>query len=113
MKPGVGYWCNIGGNDTLVGNYDLWPEPGFVPPSVVLIGQSWNLIGHWHTYYQPASTSSGGALANLGDTDIGSLWRYNTGGGYTNIMVGNQNMEPGEGYWVFIKSSSNPQYAPS
>ena len=113
LTGGEGYWVSLGTAQNLVGNYDLWPDPGHSMPSYTLKGQSWNLIGHWQTYNQTASTNYGGALASLSDSDAGSLWRYNSGGGYTNILNGAQNMEPCKGYWLWKESSGDKQYTPS
>ena len=101
MREGNGYWINTDTADTLIGNYNLWPAPGYSPPSTTLTGQAWNLVGHWQAYNQSASTSYGGALACLSDSDVGSLWRYNSGGCYTNFLNGAQSMQPGKGYWLF------------
>ena len=113
LQPGRGYWFNMGTAGTLTGNYNLWPDPGYAPPSTTLTGQKWNLVGHFQSYNQSASTSYGGALASLSDSDVGSLWRYNTGGGYTNILNGAQDMQPGQGYWLFKESSGDKLYTPS
>ena len=113
LSGGEGYWLSIGSAQNLDGSYDLWPEPGYTMPSYTLKGQSWNLVGQWQSYNQSASTSAGGALACLEDTDIGSVWRYNTGGGYSNIFTDNQNMEPGKGYWIWKESTGDKAYTPN
>ena len=113
LSGGEGYWISAGTAQNLIGSYDLWPDPGYTMPSYTLKGQSWNLIGQWQAYNQTASTGAGGALVSLEDTDIGSVWRYNSGGGYTNIFTNNQNMVAGNGYWLWKESTGDKVYTPS
>lgn len=110
LRPGRGYWINMSSADTLVGNYDLWPIPGSTPPTVTITAQSWNLIGHWWTYNQSATTSE--ALNDFADSDIAAVYKYNpVGGSLTNIFDTGV-MEPGQGYWLFFKGTSDKVYAP-
>ncbi len=113
LTGGEGYWLNVGTAQILEGNFDLFPDPGYSMPYHTLKGESWNLIGQWQTYNQSASTSYGGALASLSDSDVSSVWRYNVGGGYTNILISSQDMEPGKGYWLWKESSGDKTYTPS
>ena len=114
LEAGVGYWLTVTSAQTFIGNYNLMPTGGQrSPPSVTLYAQKWNLVGHWNSFNQSASTSYGGGLASLSDSDVGSLWKYTAAGGLTNILNGAQNMEPGKGYWMFVEATSNKEYTAS
>ncbi|DAC73102.1 MAG TPA: hypothetical protein DSN98_02055 [Thermoplasmata archaeon] len=112
LEPGQGYWVYMTSADTLIGNYNLMPETPTSPPYFNLAGQKWNLIGHWQTYNQTASTNYGGGLTSLSDDDIGSLFKF-TGTGYVNILNGAQKMVPGQGFWMWKETTGNKQYTPS
>ena len=115
LEPGEAYWFSMSSADTLIGNYNLMPTGPTSPPYFALIGQSWNLIGHWRTFNQPASTSTYGALASLSDDDVGMVYKYTgaSGSSYINIWNGHQSMEPGKGYWLWKESTGNKNYVPS
>jgi len=115
LEPGEGYWISMTTACTLIGNYDLMPTGPTSPPYTTLAGQSWNLIGHWRTYNQSASTNPYGALASLSDDDIGMIYKYTgaSGSSYVNIWNGHQQMQPGKGYWLWKESTGEKRYTPS
>ncbi len=112
IEPGKAYWINMNASDTLVGNYSAVLHGTSPPPIVELTGHKWNMIGHWGTYNQSADTSGG--LASLSDVLASSgeiLYKYSPSGGFTNIYGSSTtNMESGEGYWLYLKTSNTGYY---
>jgi len=119
LQPGLGYWFKMDGADILTGNYNLTYSTGGSapsPPSQMLSGPGWNLIGQYQAYNQTSNTN--GALASLNSVLSSSgeiLYRYTLSGGFVNIYDnGNYDMEPGVGYWLWISDeTSNAGYAPN
>jgi len=113
LEPGEGYWVQMSEARTLVGNYNLMPTGPTSPPTVTLQNDKWNLIGHWDTYNQTASTDTYGVFAGFVDADISGVYKFNTTStGYENIWSYQSNMEPGFGYWMFLASDGNKVYSP-
>jgi hypothetical protein len=112
LEPGKGYWINMTTADVLTGNYKLMPSGGDVEmPEVTIKAQSWNLIGHWRTWNQSANIS--GALSDLLDTEIASLYEYSPTGDTFIDIYDSGTMQPGKGYWLSFKGSSDRAYHPS
>jgi len=111
LEPGESYWIDMDAADTLIGNYNLMPTGPNSPPTFTLKNQSWNLIGHWHTYNITASTDTYGVFSGFSDVDIGCIYKY-TGTGYTDIWSYHKDMEPGQGYWMFLASTVDRVYTP-
>ncbi len=108
MTAGEGYWVDYRADatGTISGTGNLFQAGGNVPPQKAL-SAGWNLIG----YYQIENTINTTATKAL-STVAGQWTQLRT---YGNIdkqfhsVIGSTTMKPGEGYWIFMKSSS---YAP-
>ncbi|MBU4436845.1 MAG: Ig-like domain-containing protein, partial [Candidatus Altiarchaeota archaeon] len=109
MTAGYGYWISATGGATIEGYGSLFSE-GQTPPQRQLTG-GWNLIG----YYQNDgidSIEANYALSTLADNycDATEKWWSslvgydNTGKSFT-TKSWNQDMSPGEAFWIFMKSS--------
>ena len=119
LHAGKGYWFKMDEADILTGNYNLTYSSGGSapsPPSQMLTGPGWNLIGQYQPYNQTSNTN--GALASLNSVLSSSgeiLYQYTVSGGFVNIYDnGDYNMEPGVGYWLWISDeTTNAGYAPN
>jgi hypothetical protein len=112
IEPGKAYWINMETSDTLIGNYFTVLHGINPAPIVELTGHRWNMIGHWATYNQTANTTGG--LASLSDVlaETGEiLYKYTSSGGFVNIYGSSTiNMEPGDGFWLYLKTSDTGYY---
>ncbi|HDH41345.1 MAG TPA: hypothetical protein ENG12_02925 [Candidatus Altiarchaeales archaeon] len=110
MTAGYGYWISATGDANIEGYGSLFTE-GQTPPQRQLVG-GWNLIG----YYQKDGVDSirvNYALSTLADDYCDptkkwwtSLVGYdNTGKSFT-TKSWSDNMNPGEAFWIFMKSSA-------
>jgi parallel beta-helix repeat protein len=104
MTAGYGYWVNYS-SDTptnLIGAGNLIQEGNSTPPSRRL-KEGWNLIGY---YQKPNSTSSTADNALHNNLDI--YWTILLGYDNTNkqitTLVGNNSLNPGEGFWVWLNA---------
>ncbi|MFH1916538.1 MAG: hypothetical protein ABIJ21_04695 [Nanoarchaeota archaeon] len=113
LDPGTGYWVLMADDDLLVIGGSLM-QPGQLPPSKPLKGDTWNLIGYWGAegltgYYGPQHQgdhawchmlSLGDSIWDLTFTSLWSYWEpYNP-----NMWIPYDQMDrmdPGAGYWVF------------
>ncbi|MCD6468111.1 MAG: hypothetical protein J7L32_02205, partial [Thermoplasmata archaeon] len=113
IEPGKAYWIKMNATDTLVGNYYIFPHGTSPTPIVELTGHRWNMIGHWVVYNQTADTSGG--LSSLSDVLASSgeiLYKYDTTtGAFVNVYGSSTtNMEPGVGYWLWLKTTQTGYY---
>jgi len=114
MTAGYGYWISATGDATIEGYGSLFKEQQTPPQRILVPG--WNLIG----YYQKAGVESIGvkyALSTLADDYCDITKRYWTSlVGYDNsaktfVDVGwEDEMTPGSGYWIFMKSTEIGTY---
>jgi hypothetical protein len=112
VEPGKAYWIHMNTSDILIGNYSTVLHGTNPAPIVELTGHRWNMIGTWTTYNQTASCNGG--LSSLSDVlnDTGEiLYKYTPSGGFIPIY-GNTTikMQPGEGYWLFLRTSNTGYY---
>lgn len=109
MTAGEGYWINyLSTADGIVaGTGNLFQEGNSTPPQKELAA-GWNLIG----YYQLENTTT--ALANNALSTVTGQWTqlrtYNNTTKQFQSVIGTNPMGPGEGYWIFMKSSSFAPY---
>jgi hypothetical protein len=112
IEPGRAYWIHMNASDTLIGNYSTVLHGINPAPIVELTGHRWNMIGHWATYNQTANTTGG--LASLSDVlaETGEiLYKYTPAGGFVNIYgSATTKMQPGDGFWLYLKTSSTGYY---
>ncbi len=119
MTAGYGYWINYNNDITkaISGSGTLFLEGSNTPPQRTLTS-GWNLIG----YYQRENTNAIGVscgLKTLRDPDSATsqwwtmLMSYeNQNKQFSNIDF-NSNLNPGQGYWVFMTSKLNAyKYGP-
>ncbi len=110
MTAGYGYWISATGDDAIEGYGSLFNEQQ-TPPQRQLVG-GWNLIG----YYQNEGIEGiavNKALSTLSDnyTDATKKWwtslvSYdNTGKTFTTVGF-SDTISPGDGFWIFMKSST-------
>lgn len=116
MTAGLGYWINY----TASTNSDLEGEGGLlgvggqtIPPQHIL-SSGWNLIGYYQLENEVASTPPN-ALFTLTNDNGGKLWSAlstfdNEVKQYKSSIRDTDAMNPGEGYWVFMKQ---PMFATS
>ncbi|MCX6739360.1 MAG: Ig-like domain-containing protein [Candidatus Parcubacteria bacterium] len=108
MTAGEGYWVDYRAETTgtISGTGNLFQAGGNVPPQKAL-SAGWNLIG----YYQIENTTNISATKAL--STVAGQWTQLRTYGNTDkqfhSVLGTTEMKPGEGYWIFMKSSS---YAP-
>ena|GEM_PF-555912 len=105
MTAGEGYWINYlsGTTGTIAGTGNLFQAGNSTPPQKTLAA-GWNLIG----YYQlenVINTTAAHALSTI----TGQWTQLRTFGNTDKQFQSVTTMKPGEGYWIFMKSSS---YAP-
>ena len=110
---GRAYWINMNSSATLIGNYSTTLHGTNPAPIRELAGHEWNMVGHWATYNQTADITGG--LSTLSDVLASSgemLYKYDTtSGGFVNIYASSTtNMEPGQGYWLYLKTSNSGYY---
>ncbi len=114
MTAGYGYWVSAVDDAVISGYGNLFSEQQTPPQRTLVAG--WNLIG----YYQKAGIYSFGvnyALSTLADDYCDPKTKYwtslvgynNEGKNFVNINW-NDEMNPGDGYWIFMKSSSIGTY---
>jgi hypothetical protein len=112
IEPGKAYWIKMNSSDTLIGNYSTVLHGTSPAPIIELTGHRWNMIGHWATYNQTANTTGG--LSSLSDVlaETGEiLYKYTSSGGFINVYGSSiTNMEPGDGFWLYLKTSSTGYY---
>jgi hypothetical protein len=112
IEPGKAYWVHMTASDTLIGNYDTVLHGTNPAPIIELTGHRWNMIGQWATYNQTASTSGG--LASLSDVLATSgeiLYKYTPSGGFVNVYASpTVKMQPGDGFWLYLKTASTGYY---
>ncbi|HCQ63299.1 hypothetical protein A3K28_00910 [Candidatus Azambacteria bacterium RIFOXYB1_FULL_40_33] len=108
MTAGEGYWINYLSSTagTIAGTGNLFQEGNSAPPQKTLAA-GWNLIGYYqlenviNTTATKALSSVSGQWTQLRTYD-NSLKQFQS-------VTESNYMKPGEGYWIFMKSSS---YAP-
>ena len=114
MTAGYGYWVSAVDDAVISGYGNLFSEQQTPPQRTLVAG--WNLIG----YYQKAGIYSFGvnyALSTLADDYCDPKTKYwtslvgynNEGKNFVNVNW-NDEMNPGAGYWIFMKSSSIGTY---
>ena len=109
MTAGEGYWVSYlsGTLGTIAGTGNLFQEGNSTPPQKTLAA-GWNLIG----YYQLENTTT--ALADNALSTVTGQWTqlrtYNNTTKQFQAVTGDDSMGPGEGYWIFMKSSSFAPY---
>ncbi|MCK4347212.1 MAG: hypothetical protein KAW47_01210 [Thermoplasmatales archaeon] len=100
IEPGKGYWINMKSDDTLSVSGS---EPTI---KSISLSAGWNLVG----YNSLSSMSTTDAMSSV-DGNWNSVWSYEdgnwkrydlTGPGFLNDLT---TMEPGNGYWINMKSS--------
>jgi len=110
MTAGYAYWINYGGSvpGTLEGSGNLLLE-GNNPPPERKLASGWNLIG----YYQRENTTSvsaSNALANSLNTYWTLLAKYNNQSSSFSFLNANSQLNPGEGYWIFLNGVGGTEY---
>lgn len=102
--PGFGYYIDMNEEDTLYLNGErMYGDNEFVVPRppVVTLTPSWNLIGHY-----------GMVEPLLKDKALDTL-----AGSYSTLLdkdgISVPDMNPKEGYWLFVTGTDNLDYAPS
>jgi hypothetical protein len=83
LEPNQGYWVLVDSSATI-------PLSGGTPPSTLLLGSGWNMIGIPVLHDVPESDITG---------HIGSIWGWNASAqGYESASM----LEPNQGYWVLV-----------
>jgi len=112
IEPGKAYWIHMNASDTLIGNYSTVLHGTNPAPIVELTGHRWNMIGTWATYNQTANRNGG--LSSLFDVLNGTgeiLYKYTRSGGFIPIYGNNaMKMQPGDGFWLYLRTSNNGYY---
>lgn len=109
MDTGTGYWIDYLAVSpaTISGTGNLFLEGANTPPQKTLAA-GWNLIG----YYQLENTTN--VAANAALSTITGQWTqlrtYNNTSKQFQSVLGTNNMSPGQGYWIFMKSSTIGTY---
>lgn len=112
IEPGKAYWIHMNASDTLIGNYSTVLHGTNPAPIIELIGHRWNMIGTWTTYNQSANRDGG--LSSLYDVlnETGEImFKYTKSGGFIPVY-GNSTikMQPGDGFWLYLRTSSRGYY---
>jgi hypothetical protein len=112
IEPGKAYWIHMNSSDILIGDYDTVLHGTNPAPIIELTGHRWNMIGQWATYNQTANTTGG--LASLSDVlaETGEiLYKYSSSGGFVNVYGSTTvNMQPGDGFWIYLKTADTGYY---
>jgi hypothetical protein len=80
-------------------------EIGSSTPGSEDVSEGWNLLGHW----QEGSQSVSDGLSTIGDEDYDAVYEQ-TENGELSFSVASE-LEPGEGYWVFVTEDDGDAYA--
>ena len=109
IEPGKAYWIHMNASDTLIGNYSTVLHGQNPAPIIELTGHRWNMIGTWATYNQTANRNGGlSSLFDVLNRTGEILYKYTRSGGFIPIY-GNSTtkMEPGDGFWLYLRTSNN------
>lgn len=109
MTAGLGYWINYTAstNSALEGEGGLLGVGGPTIPPQQILYPGWNLIGYYQLENEVASTPPNALFTLTNDTG-GKLWSSlstfdNEVKQYKSSIRDTDLMNPGEGYWVFMK----------
>lgn len=108
MTAGEGYWINYlsGTVGTIAGTGNLFQAGNNTPPQKSL-SAGWNLIGYYQLENRVNTTATNALSTVAGQWT--QLRTYSNTDKQFQAVIGSDDMKPGEGYWIFMKSSS---YAP-
>ena len=104
VQDGLGYWIYMTKADTLwVNGYVITPASS--PPTYSLTS-SWNLIG-----FKPEPTVGAETVATYLTSistkyDSNNVWIYDNTSGTWIRATGTQNIQPGQGLWVYMTSAA-------
>ncbi|MEX0909748.1 MAG: YDG domain-containing protein [Candidatus Paceibacterota bacterium] len=109
MTAGSGYWIDYvdAASAPIAGTGNLFLEGNNTPPQKELAA-GWNLIGYFQLENETSVTADN-ALSTVADQWT-QLRTYNNTSKVFQSVIAPDLMEPGQGFWIFMKSSSFAPY---